>query len=386
MAPVVRSRCSLPREEAADLAIPLKRDPEVVAKSIRNWLASRLPRSAGPTCSDFVVPEGTGFSNETFVFDARWEEDGRESEESLVVRIRPTGYKVFLEDNFPLQYRTLEVLGQETDVPVPRVRWYEEDDSVLGAPFWVMDKVDGRAPTDNPPYHLAGWVADAAPQERRRLWDGAMTALARVHTVPAGKFGFLARPDRGDTGLDQQLRYWGTALEWAADGRPQPVAEAAWEWLNANVPAQRPTALSWGDSRMGNMLFGPDRKVRAVVDWEMVSLGGPLMDLGWYLFFDDTYAIYEGKRGVARLAGLGDREETISAWKERTGHPVDDLHWYEVFAGLRYATVMMRLSQLRTELDGQTAQLHERETNNGVTHTLARLMGLDPPGRLSSQW
>jgi aminoglycoside phosphotransferase (APT) family kinase protein len=368
------------------MAIPVKRDPVAVAATVQDWLATRLPDVENLVCSNFLIPEGTGFSNETYVFDARWDQEGREHDEGLVVRIRPTGYRVFMEDDFALQYRTLEVLGRETAVPVPRVRWYEDDDSVLGAPFWVMDRVDGRAPTDNPPYHLAGWMADATPEDRRSLWHAAMDALAEVHTVPPEKFAFLSKPERGGTGLDQQLRYWGEAMEWAADGRPQPVAEAAWEWLNANLPVLRPTALSWGDSRMGNMLFGPDKRVRAIVDWEMVSLGGPLMDLGWYLFFDDTYAIVEGKLGVARLPGLGDREETVGAWQERTGHPVTDLRWYEIFAGLRYATVTMRLAQLNTEIDGRTTHLHRRETNNNVTHALARIMGLDPPGVLSPYW
>jgi aminoglycoside phosphotransferase (APT) family kinase protein len=368
------------------MAIPLKRDPEAVAATIQAWLASQLANAQNLVCSNFSIPGGTGFSNETYVFDASWEAEGQQHQQGLVLRVRPSAHKVFMEDDFALQYRTLEILGRETDVPVPRVRWYEEDDSFLGAPFWVMDRVEGRAPTDSPPYHLAGWVADATPEDRRRLWLGAMDALAKVHTVPAEKFGFLAKPERGETGLDQQLHYWGQALEWAAGGRPQPVAEAAWEWLNSNLPGKRPTALSWGDSRMGNMLFGPDKRVRAIVDWEMVSLGGPLMDLGWYLFFDDTYAIFEGKRGVARLPGLGDREETIGAWQERTGQSVEDLGWYEIFAGLRYATVMMRLAQLFTDVDGQTTELHKRETNNNVTHALARIMGLDPPGVVSAYW
>ncbi len=152
---------------------------------------------------------------------------------------------------------------------------------------------------------------------------------------------FLDKPELGPTGFDQIFNYWGKSFEWAARGKPQPVAEAAWEWLNANMPTSRPTALSWGDCRIANVLFAPDGSVRAVVDWEMLSLGGHEMDLGWWLFLDDFHAFE-----TTRLPGLGTRADTVERWEAGTGEKANDLHWYDVFAGFRFAIVMMRLAQM----------------------------------------
>lgn len=366
------------------MAIPLQRDPDKTGKALLAWLAEQVPEGREFSCTGLAVPEGTGFSNETLMFDVDWREGTARRSERLVVRVRPTRYRVFYEDDFALQYRILQFLGEETDVPVPKVRWFEPDSETLGAPFFVMDRVDGRAFADNPPYDASGWVCDATPAERHTLWENAIAAMAKIHRVPAEKVLFLSKPERGATGFEQQLQYAKLYLDWAAAGRSQPIPEAAWEWLLANPPQAQPTALSWGDSRLGNILFGPELDVRAVVDWEMVSLGGPLQDLGWWLFFDETYLILSGQRGVARLPGLGDREETIAAWSELTGQSTADLFWYEVFAGLRYSLVMLRLVQLLfATADRGSTDVRDREVNNPVTHALARLLDIAPPGPIA---
>ena len=78
--------------------------------------------------------------------------------ESLVLRVKPTQHTVFLEQDFEAQHLVLRTLGEHTAVPVPPVRWFEANESYLGAPFFVMDRVDGRAPEDSPPYTQQGWL------------------------------------------------------------------------------------------------------------------------------------------------------------------------------------------------------------------------------------
>ena len=361
------------------MPIPAQRDLELARKTIQDWLSARRPEAADLTVSELSAPGATGFSNETLLFDASWREGTEARSESLVLRVKPTGYRVFLEDDFELQYRVLAELGRR-NVPVPTMREFEADPSVLGAPFFLMGRVEGQAPGDNPPYNGEGFLKEMTPAERRRLWESAMAALISVHRAAlAGGFEFLAKPGRGPTGLDQQLRYYEESLDWGSQGRPQPVAEAAWQWLSAHVPAERPTALSWGDARIGNMLFA-GTECRAVLDWEMVSLGGPQMDLGWWLFLDRFSS--EGC-GLARLDGLGGRQETIDLWQEGTGLRAADLEFYEIFAGLRFSVVMMRLAQTFQQWELPVAP--DMETNNAVTHLLAGLLDVEPPPPLPAQ-
>ena len=358
------------------MPIPAQRDLEKARHSIQEWLAERRPEAKGLEVSELTGPGATGFSNETLMFDVTWKDGAESRSESLVLRVKPTGYRVFLEDDFELQYRTLAELGSR-GIRVPTVRELETDVSVLGAPFFLMNRIKGQVPGDSPPYNAEGFIKDMAPEQRHALWRSAMDAFVSVHRAGLdGGFDFLQKPARGATGLEQQLRYYEESLEWAAQGRPQPVAEAAWEWLSSNVPEDKPTALSWGDSRIANMIFdGTD--CLGVLDWEMLSLGGPEMDLGWWLFLDSFSA--EGN-GLQRLPGLGSRQETIELWEKGTGLRARNVEFYEVFAGLRFAVVMMRLAQMFREWELPVGD--DMETNNAVTILLARLIDVEPPGPL----
>jgi aminoglycoside phosphotransferase (APT) family kinase protein len=354
------------------VAIPGTRDLEVARKSLTEWFRARWPdASLGP----IEAPGATGFSNETLLFDATWTEDGRPQAKGLVVRVEPTSYRVFLEADFANQYRVIDALAGR--VKVAPVLGFEADLGVLGAPFFVMERVEGRAPGDAPSYNQEGFLVDLEPAQREQLWLNAIDQFAAIHRVDWRElgFGFLDKPGRGATGFDQQMRYWEESFTWAAEGRPQPVAEAAWEWMSSHLPATRPTELSWGDARIGNMLFH-DLECRAVLDWEMVSLGGRQMDLGWWLFLDRFHA--DGY-GVPRLAGLGSREDTITEWRSRTGLAPDDLQFYEVFAGFRFAVVMIRIARMAAGYGMPVPD--DMESNNGVTQVLAGILGVAPPGR-----
>jgi aminoglycoside phosphotransferase (APT) family kinase protein len=159
-------------------------------------------------------------------------------------------------------------------------------------------------------------------------------------------------------------------FEWAAHGREQPTADRAREWLAANMPTERPTAFAWGDARAGNMIFD-DFECKAVLDWEMVSLGGPLADLGWWLFLD---RFHSDGYGVPRLAGLGSREDTLTLWRDRVG-PTDGLEWHEIYSGFKFATIMIKLSQLFEYWEMMTADdARALERDNRVTAVLATML------------
>src|SRR5580704_12520226 len=132
------------------MAILAKRDLDVARKAITDWLVAQRPDDGALTVSELGSPGGTGFSNETLLLDATWSKGKSTRTESLVVRVKPTGYRVFLEDEFETQYRVIKALGESGQVKVAPILAYEADPTVLGAPFFVMPKIEGVAPADAP--------------------------------------------------------------------------------------------------------------------------------------------------------------------------------------------------------------------------------------------
>lgn len=358
---------------------PWQRDLEADGKKFERWLRARLPEASDLRMSPLVAPQSSGFSNETLLFDLEWSEAGREMRESLVVRIEPIGYRVFPEYDLGLQFHTMERLAS-SDVPVPRVRWLEADErEIFGAPFYVMDQVPGRVPTDQPPYHAGGWMHEISPAEREAIWLGGFDAMARIHRVDLDANGFagLRRPELGASPLDQELAYYERYQSWASQDREQPVLEAAHGWLRANLPGDEPEGLVWGDARIGNIIFD-GTKPAAVLDWEMVSNGSPERDLGWSIFLDRHHS--EGIE-TPRLEGFPSYADSIAYYEERSGHRVRHLEFYEIFAGWRFGIIMLRIVQQLLHYEVMDAeQSRAMELNNTVTRLLAKILELPSPG------
>ena len=356
-----------------------ERDLVAARLKLAGWLARTLPKASEIELSELVAPQASGFSNETLLFDLAWREDGRRRQESLVVRIQPTGFAVFPEYDLRVQYDSMRLLAK-ANVPVPRMVWLEPDDtSVFGAPFYVMAKVDGRAASDRPLYTAEGWLKELAPADQARVWWGGIESMAAIHNLDwrALGFGFVDKPELGVTGLDQQLAFYERYFRWAARGKPQPIAEAAWEWLQKNKPTGEPDSLVWGDARIGNILFEPNgTKVAAVLDWEMVTHGNGEEDLAWAIFLDRHHS--EGV-GLPRLPGFPSYEATIARYEELTGRKTRWQKFYSVFAGFRFAVIMSRIAQQMVHYGVMPAD-SPFETNNTVTQLLAKDLGLPAPG------
>jgi aminoglycoside phosphotransferase (APT) family kinase protein len=306
--------------------------------SLQRWLRARSGKR-GLLVVDLVQPTANGGTGDNLIVTVQ---DGTRIER-VVARLDPTGLSHIHEVSIEQHFRVLQAL-EPTPVPSPRPLWLETDASVLGVPFMVMSFVDGRAPSDFPIYNEAGFLFEATPDYRRAIWEAALESLVDVHRLDIGAFAFLQRPDRGADGLAQHLAYLHEALADSPAGEPcEPIARAL-DWLDSTAPANRPAGLSWGDSRIGNILFGEDARVEALLDWDQASLAGPLVDLGWWLLFD---RLHGEDYGVPRLAGLGGREETIERWQSSTGHSAMDVEWYEILAAVRLAVVRLRGIQAR---------------------------------------
>ena len=161
-----------------------ERDLEHTASALKAWLAPRLSVPAEDIrIEDLDSPLSTGFSSDTLLFDLVYPKDGIELREGLVARLEPEEYVMFPYYDVGLQAKVLQLL-ENTDVPVPVVRWFESDKSVLGVPFYVMTRVEGRIPTDNPPMHDEGWIAEeTSEEERTAIWWNGFEAMCRVHRL-----------------------------------------------------------------------------------------------------------------------------------------------------------------------------------------------------------
>ncbi len=359
------------------MPIPQARDVDVTRTQLTAWLQRKLPHVTDVAVGEIGLPSGSGFSNETLLIDAAWREDGTRVETRLVGRVKPTAYAIFPEYDLHRQYRCMEILAP-TGIPVPRMRWYEDDASVLGQPFYVMDRVDGVIPPDHPPFTVGGWLFDATPAEQGALARSALAVLTELHTLDwrALGFEFLARPEYGATPFAQQLGYSKMMLRWAAAGRTMPVVDAALAWLEEKRPTDEPApSLTWGDARIGNMIFRDFRPV-AVLDWEMATLGPGEVDLAWWLVLGRYHT--EGV-GAAPLPGFPARAEIVAQWEDAVGRKAQDLFYYEVWGAFRFALVLIRIADQMTEY-GVMPEGSGFERNNPATQMLAKMLELPRPG------
>ncbi|ANZ23610.1 aminoglycoside phosphotransferase [Rhodococcus sp. WB1] len=319
-----------------------RRDPGQVRENLQRWLATKV---TAPVVENVHLPETTGMSSETLLFDARW--DGTDHPlVARVARVAPadTTVPVFPAYDLEGQARVMGAVGEHSTVPVPRVHWYEPDPAPLGAPFFVMTRVAGRVPPDVMPYNFGSWVTEAGDAERAAMQDACVDVPARIHDVapvaaglgPAGTVTDAVRAH-----LDRQRSYY----EWTTrtGGPRSPLVERALAWLDARCPDDRsPAVLCWGDARIGNILFDGFRPV-AVLDWELATLGAREMDLAWMTFLHRFFEDIAAAAGLPGLPGFLRLDDVARAYAQRTGHVPRDLHFYTVHAALQHAIIMLRI-------------------------------------------
>ncbi|MFE6624589.1 phosphotransferase family protein [Streptomyces sp. NPDC057740] len=318
------------------------RDREELTRRLTAWLGTRLP---GAEAVGVTVPESNGMSSETLLFDIEHPEPPLRTC-ALRLAADPAAYTVFPVYDMPRQYRTMRVVAEHTDVPVPKVLWLEEDPGPLGAPFFVMERVDGRVPPDVMPYTYEGnWLHAASDGERAHLEAATIGVLAGLHDqVPLDQAEFLTLPGEGDA-LRRHVTAQRVYYEWVVDGRARsPLIEDAFARLEELWPRDPGTpVLNWGDARIGNIVYDGFEPA-AVLDWEMAALAPREVDLGWtvYLhrFFQDLTAAF-GQRGLPDFLR---RDRLEARYADLTGHTPHDMDFHTLYAALRHAIVMLRIA------------------------------------------
>ena len=293
---------------------------------LARWLAGRLPGLSG----DLALRQlSGGQSNPTFLLQSgnhRW-----------VLRKRPTGELLPSAHQIDREYRVMAALAQ-TDVPVPAMRLFCEDPSVIGTPFYVMDYLDGRVlPRARLPEVPRG--------ERRAHYQAMAEVLARLHLVNVAKVGLAGFGKPGDY-FARQLARWTRQTESSLDARARiPAMDWLIGWLPQNVPADRSTALTHGDFRIDNLVFHPtEPRVIGLLDWELSTLGHPLADLAyaclaWHLPPGELKL--SGISGLDLAAeGLPSEDEFLARYCARTGREgLPGWSFYLAFSLFRLAAI-----------------------------------------------
>lgn len=314
----------------------------VVEAALAKYLTSRIVGSSELTVSNlFRIPGGA--SRETWMFDATWSEPGHQSSGAFVLRKDPPASLLTTERE--LEYAFYEAF-ENSDVPVPRMRWLENGSDDLGAPFFIMDRILGcdsnttriQAPEYVPVRdNLAKQMYEILASIHRFDWRG--TGIEKVTPVPA--------PDEC---WKHELDHWEQVIN-ENELSPQPVIRAGIRWLRANPPPppDRITVVH-ADYRVGNFLYTP-QGIHGIVDWEMAHLGDPIEDIAWS-FMEAWEWTRDGRKG-----GIIWAEDAIRIYEEATGTRVnrEALHWWDVFGSVKGQAIW--LTGARSFHDGKTAEL-----------------------------
>ncbi|MFE5937884.1 phosphotransferase family protein [Streptomyces sp. NPDC056470] len=318
------------------------RDPEELGRRLTGWLDHRLP---GARVTGLAVPGSNGMSSETLLFDIEHPEAPVRGC-ALRLAADPAAYTIFPVYDMERQHRVMRLVGEHTDVPVPRVLWLESDPGPLGAAFFVMARAEGRVPPDVMPYTYEGnWLHSATDAERARLEAESVSVLARLHDqFPAKEAEFLLPEGTGSPlrrHVDAQRAYYAWVVKGLA---PSPLIESAFGWLEAHWPADEgPAVLNWGDARIGNIVYDGFEPA-AVLDWEMAGYAPREVDLGWTVYLHRFFQDLTVSFGQPGLPGFLRRDAVERRYADLTGHTPRDMEFHTLYAALRHAIVMLRVA------------------------------------------
>lgn len=258
-----------------------------------------------------------------------------DAEQAWVLRRPPYGHILPSAHNMKREFTVIKSLA-DTPVPVPETVLMCEDEKVIGAPFYIMELVDGR------PVGTVEQATAITPEARYQLGIDLADTLAELHSLnPAAVgLGSFGRP----TGyLERQLNRW--ALQWeASQVEERPEVSALLDKLRRAMPTSHFPGIIHGDVKLDNVLVAPDDpgNIAAVLDWEMAAVGDTLADVGIMLSFWDQTGEVDNPltRGLARLDGFPTRVELLDRYAVRRGITLPDIDWYVIFADVKVAVIL----------------------------------------------
>jgi aminoglycoside phosphotransferase (APT) family kinase protein len=293
--------------------------------AVASWLARVSPDAvAGPFDATLITG---GKSNLTYLVS-----DGVHE---YVVRRPPLGHVLATAHDMSREHRVMAALA-DTAVPVPRMVAMCDNTEVIGAPFYVMDRVAGT------PYSRAEQLRPLGPERTRLITERMVDTLVDLHAIDYRSIG-LAEFGRPDGYLERQVRRWKKQLD-ASRSRELAGMDELVASLDANLPASGEGTIVHGDYRLDNLLVEDD-EVTAVLDWEMSTLGDPLTDLALMLAYQQLAEVTGGNGGAvvtdAPLAlGYLTRDEVLERYAARSGRDVSDIGFHVQLAFFKLAVIL----------------------------------------------
>jgi len=345
--------------------------------SLERWLSDRVGAVGAVEVTD-VASMSTGYSAETISLRASYDGGSGPQERRLILRRESPGPAVYPQQapgfdvEVDIQHRVMSALGEGTGIPLAPVLGYESSPDVVGAPFFVMDFVEGEVPRVWPSYAQEGFFAEASPSQRHGMIEDGIGVLAELHTLDWDRhgLGWLLPEGEAPTGR-RQLRIWHDFAVRELNGREHPLISEAVAWLESNIPEHDPASVTvlWGDPRPGNMIWDDFRCV-CVTDFEAAAVGPFLTDLGWWLMFDRCS---HEQSEATRLEGEPTREAQAEMYFKASGRAPQPTEWYEIFAAFRYSAIVVRVANRSVERGLMSAD-NNLWLDNPATSCLKSLM------------
>ncbi|MEM0985817.1 MAG: phosphotransferase family protein [Pseudomonadota bacterium] len=297
-------------------------DDTGLAEAITRYLDANWQGVTDPTLLSLVRIHG-GASRETYAIDVQFTENGARTEKGLILRRDPAGS--LIDTDRKIEFAAIQSMAG-TDLPVPQALFLETGDAALGAPFFIMERIDGGEALN--PFR----IEDVEPH-RTEIGRQFFRHLGTIARVPAEGSPLAAVTDIPDPALcwRRELDYWATEIRSKAQ-RAEPIAEAAIRYLKANPPppAQR-LSIVHGDYRSGNFLHDGAGKINALLDWEMAHIGDPYEDLAWAT--DPLWC----NNDTERAAGYLPWPDALAAWQAASGCQFDPaaFEWWSIFSHVK---------------------------------------------------
>ena len=349
--------------DLTDQPSPVREGQGFELDPLAEFLRANVPGISGPI---ELLQFGRGYSNLTYLV--------RAGDRELVLRRAPPGVKIKTAHDMGREYRILSRLADVWS-KAPRAFAKCDDASVIGAPFYVMERVRGVILRAKVPSSL-----DLSPDRMKRISEDAIDTLAEIHLVDYRKAGLeeLGKPEGY---VERQVKGW-TERYRKAQTDDVPQVEALEKWLSSQLPKESGATLIHNDFKYDNVVLDAETtsRVVSVLDWEMATLGDPLMDLGTTLGYwiepDDPPVFQVMVFGPTNRPGNLRRIELVRRWEEKTGRDASNILYYYAYALFKLAVVAQQL--YRRYKDGLTQEERYAPMLEGVRAvTSAALHAID---------
>ncbi|AJF67997.1 phosphotransferase family protein [Streptomyces vietnamensis] len=299
-----------------------QRLPGLDLSRLGDWLSEAVPRSGRDLAAHLLAG---GKSNLTY--------EVTDGVETWIVRRPPLGHVLATAHDMAREYRVMSAL-QDTDVPVPTTYALCEDEDVLGAGFYVMQRVEGT------PYRHAAELERLGPERTRLISTGLVDTLATLHEVDPAEVG-LADLGRPEGFLARQVRRWKKQLD-ASYCRELPAADELHARLAAQIPRESAPGIVHGDYRLDNVLVDDDDRPAAVIDWEMATLGDPLTDLALLVLYQRLGTLLGGSvvPDAASAPGFLTGDEIVQRYASRSDRDLSRFGFYLGLASFKLAAIL----------------------------------------------